>query len=268
MPGTSRFESLIAEAEEHPLGGWDFSWIRGRYEENEVPWDYNALVKKRARESPDLLDIGTGGGERLASLAPLPARTVATESYPPNVPIARRRLAPLGVEVIWTSAAPGNQSVPLARAPHRTAGLLPFRDESFHLVIDRNEAFLASEVARVLVPGGRLVIEMTGGSHFPELCESLGLPVLPNPFWMLSNAKRQLRDAGLKVTRSEEAYYEMSFMDVGALVWYLRMIPWAAPGFSVRGQRERLRRLHLKMEKEGPIRIPRYGFWLEALKGK
>jgi SAM-dependent methyltransferase len=261
------FNSLIAEAERHPLGGWDFSWIKGRYEETDVPWDYGATVRERASGSPDLLDVGTGGGERLASLVPLPARTVATESYPPNVPIAHSRLAPLGVEVVWTSAAPDNQSAPLVRAARSTAGLLPFRDSSFHLVIDRNASFLASEVARVMVPGGRLVIEMTGASHFPELCESLGLPVLPNPFWMLGNAKRQLEGAGLKVAMSEEAWYEMFFKDVGALVWYLRMIPWAAPGFSVKGQRKELLEIHDRMETEGPVRVPRYGFWLEAIKG-
>jgi hypothetical protein len=35
-----------------------------------------------------LLDMGTGGGELLASMAPLPD-VWATEGYPPNVPIAR-----------------------------------------------------------------------------------------------------------------------------------------------------------------------------------
>jgi len=33
--------------------------------------------------------MGTGGGEFLASLAPLPMHTSATEAYPPNVEIAR-----------------------------------------------------------------------------------------------------------------------------------------------------------------------------------
>ena len=47
-----------------------------------------------------LLDIGTGGGEFLSSLQALPQIVYATEVYKPNMPIARKRLSSLGVEVI------------------------------------------------------------------------------------------------------------------------------------------------------------------------
>jgi cyclopropane fatty-acyl-phospholipid synthase-like methyltransferase len=67
-----------------------------------LPWDYTATVLEHARRSPDLLDLGTGGGEWLAALPYRPARTVATEAWPPNVSVARGRLKPLGTEVVRT----------------------------------------------------------------------------------------------------------------------------------------------------------------------
>jgi hypothetical protein len=83
----AEFERLIAEAEAHPFSGWDFSWLGGRTITSSLPWNYDALVLSRARTSPDLLDLGTGGGEWLAGLPHRPDRTVATESD--NV-VARR----------------------------------------------------------------------------------------------------------------------------------------------------------------------------------
>ncbi len=106
MARPDEFESLLAEAQAQPFIGWDFSWVVKRVVTQPLPWDYPALVVKRARRSPDLLDLDTGGGELLAGLAFRPRRTMATESYPPNVPVAARRLRPLNVPVVKVEGPP------------------------------------------------------------------------------------------------------------------------------------------------------------------
>lgn len=260
------FDTLLAEALARPTQGWDFGWLRerGRFEEGAVPWDYDWLVRERERGSPDLLDLGTGGGERLATFRPHPSRTVATEAYAPNVQVAGRRLLPLGIQVIHVAGAPDNA----LQRPERGVPSLPFRDGSFHLVIDRNESFVAREVSRILAPGGTFLTEQTGTSEISEISKLFDLPV-PSPAvptWDLRTARDQVVRAGLRVTKSAEAEFEMAFHDIGALVWYLRMVPWAVPRFSTELQRPRLEDLHSRMSREGPLRIPRYGFWLEARK--
>ena len=51
------------------IHGWDFSHIRGRYEEEQdLPWDYDAIVRARLDREAMLLDYDTGGGEYLLSL--------------------------------------------------------------------------------------------------------------------------------------------------------------------------------------------------------
>jgi hypothetical protein len=90
------FDELIAEAESQPFAGWDFSYVKDRMVEAPHPWDYLVEVLGRLNGVSALLDLGTGGGEVLSQLAPLPPRTFATEEYPPNAPIAARRLHPLG----------------------------------------------------------------------------------------------------------------------------------------------------------------------------
>lgn len=77
---------LLAEYEQ-PFSGWDFSRLAGRRESLRPhdTWDYTATVRRAMGGATALLDMDTGGGEFLATLAPLPPDTVAIEGYPPNV---------------------------------------------------------------------------------------------------------------------------------------------------------------------------------------
>ncbi|WMC91913.1 hypothetical protein [Kineothrix sp. MB12-C1] len=48
------------------IHGWDFSHIRGRYEEeNDLPWDYYKIIMQYLSPNKRLLDIDTGGAEFL-----------------------------------------------------------------------------------------------------------------------------------------------------------------------------------------------------------
>src|SRR5271154_4656541 len=97
-------QGLIAawQAEEQqPFQGWDFSHLDGRWHEDQPPWSYDGLVRALLPPADSLLDIGTGGGEQLLAFKDvLPARTVATEGYPPNFPIAQANLEPHEIEVV------------------------------------------------------------------------------------------------------------------------------------------------------------------------
>ena len=51
------------------IHGWDFSHIEGRYScEDDLPWDYRAIVRSFLRPDARLLDYDTGGGEFLLKL--------------------------------------------------------------------------------------------------------------------------------------------------------------------------------------------------------
>ena len=93
------FERIVQDAERQPFSGWEFSYLEGRYEQSKVSWDFQGMLLQRLEHAGSLLDLGTGGGEFLSSLQPLPRTTCVTEGYPPNAKIAKRRLEVLGVEV-------------------------------------------------------------------------------------------------------------------------------------------------------------------------
>ena len=92
------FDSLISDALNHKISGWNFSYIEERSLMEDLKWNYREIVSSRFKPDITLLDMGTGGGELLASFRGLPENTIATEGYPPNVPVARKRLESLGIQ--------------------------------------------------------------------------------------------------------------------------------------------------------------------------
>ncbi|HZO26815.1 MAG TPA: class I SAM-dependent methyltransferase [Chloroflexota bacterium] len=259
-------DRLLEEAERQPFEGWDFSWLEGRMRVEPLPWDFEALASAHARQSPDLLDMGTGGGERLSRLMGRPARTVATEAWAPNVPVAGRRLLPLGIGVVQDEGAPDNTSQGAETSPRRFQGRLPFRGASFHLVTNRLEAFVASEVARVLAPGGVFLTQQIDNDWARGYYRLLGLPAPPRPpiRWALKLAVAQVEAAGLEVVARGVGDEGHAYLDVGALAWYLKVIPWAIPGFSIERFRPRLAQLHAQILSDGPLTVSVPHFWLEA----
>jgi len=244
-------ENLIDEALAAHFSGWDFSWLAGRWIDSPLPWNYGQRVRAALPGVQSLLDMGTGGGEFLAAQTPLPPDTWATENYAPNMPIARGRLEPRGVRVVTGVADDA----------------LPFADGRFDLVINRHESFDADEIWRILKPGGRFMTQQVGGRDNLRLNELLqGVAAFEFDAWGLDIAVQQLTAAGLMVVEQLEAFPETRVSDIGAVVYYLRAIPWQIEDFTVQGYRDKLMALHQTMEREGGLRLTSHRFYIEAVK--
>lgn len=202
-----------------PVVGWDFAHLRGRMTEDHPPWDFDALCRSQLQSAHHVLDMGTGGGEQLPTFADLlPRDTVATEGWPPNIPIARAALEPHGVRVVPYDA----------EAAESAARVMPFEDDRFDLVLNRHEAFVTSEVARVLCPAGTFLTQQVAGDDAHELHELFGgTPSYPD------HLREQLLDrlgsADLIVEDGAEWTGAYRFRDVAALVAYLHLVPWDVP---------------------------------------
>ena len=71
--------------------GWDFS---GMNELRQLaPWDYHDVVLRYLRSSDDVLDVGTGAGERLRDLAPSFGHGLGIDADPEMVRLAREEPA-------------------------------------------------------------------------------------------------------------------------------------------------------------------------------
>ena len=234
------FDELVTEALTAPFSGWDFSWLDRRSRTEPLPWDYSARVASLARKARTMLDMGTGGGEALSLLPDRAPCTVAAEAWPPNVPVAGRRLRPLGITVIQNEAAADNMNQDGAGE----GGRLPFRDGSLDLICNRHESFLAVEVSRVLVPSGTFVTQQVDYRDNDDLAQMLGIETPKEPDSWIGLAKRQVTEAGLEIEEAVRADQRIRFDDIAAVVFYLKAVSWSIPGYSLEKHRDRLRALY------------------------
>jgi len=247
------YEELEAEAAGVSVEGWDFSWLEGRATEQRPSWGYQRAMGERMARATAALDIQTGGGEVLAGIPKLPPLVVATESWPPNIARATKRLHPRGVVVVADTDEPP----------------LPFADEAFDLVVSRHPVTTWwSDIARVLQPGGTYFSQQVGPASVFELVEYfLG----PQPDAIRrkrhpDDARARAEAAGLQVVDLRLESLRTEFLDVGAVIYFLRKVIWMVPGFTVEHHRPRLRELHERIQRDGPFVATTTRFLIEARK--
>ena len=247
-----QIRSWKAEEEIAYIHGWDFSHIDGRYAEQEdLPWDYRELVERYLRKDQKILDIDTGGGEFLLSLGHPYENTAAMENYPPNMALCAETLLPLGIDF-----RPGDGKGPL-----------PFEDGSFDLVLDRHGDFNAEEIYRVLKTGGYFVTQQVGAENDRELVQLLcGETQMPFPEQYLDITEAKFREAGFAILETQECFRPIHFFDVGALVWFARIIQWEFPDFSVDTHLEGLLEAQRILDAKGKLEGSIHRFMLVAQK--
>ena len=241
-PLPPRDRELIAEwqkEERQPFTGWDFGHLDGRWSRESPPWSYEERVRSLMPTAASVLDLGTGGGEKLLEFRDiLPPRVAATEGYAPNLRLARQRLEPLGVEVAKSETALYDE--------------LPFESDSFDLVIDRHSGFNIAEIERVLAPGGTFLTEQVDGNNFGDLSAAFDCQQ-PWTFFTLEWVLAQIAQTDLVVEMAQEWTGVTTFCDVGAIVYYLRAVPWTVESFGVERHLVYLQKLQRRLEREGAL---------------
>ncbi|HSJ58545.1 MAG TPA: methyltransferase domain-containing protein, partial [Anaerolineae bacterium] len=248
-------QQLIAawrKEEQAPFAGWDFSYLDGRMIEEKPPWSYLARAAELMDGASSVLDMGTGGGERLLRLRERwPDKVAVTEDYPPNVALARERLEPLGVTVVEVAL---EEEI-----------AMPFAGGEFDLVLNRHSGLNPSEVARILAPGGTFLTQQVHGLWAHDLIAHFGAPV-PWPNDTPGIVAPRLEAAGLEVATCLDWTGKLTFTDAGAIVYYLKAIPWLVPGFSVATHVEYLLALHERLERGEELVFAAEKYLIEARK--
>ena len=182
------------------------------------PWDYRHRAADLIGRASFVLDMGTGGGELFADLCRgRRGRAVATEPWHVNAPIAKSRLAPLGVEVVG------------AHSLH-----LPFRNDVFDLVLDRHEEMDPAEVGRVLARGGIVLTQQVGRNDWKEV--RTFFPRMQDWGPVFARYVSGFEGARMKIERSESHDTRVAYHGLGEVVYILCVAPWMIPAFDPLGQ--------------------------------
>lgn len=242
----------LKEEEVAHIKGWDFSHIQDKYEEgNDLPWDYEKIIRQYLKDDSVILDYDTGGGEFLLSLKHPYDKTAATEGYLSNVELCREKLLPLGIDFKVCS----------------DPSQIPYEGETFDIILNRHGEFNAKELYRLLKKEGIFITQQVGCDNDRDLVEWV-LPDIPKPF-PHANLKEQalyLKEAGFQVVEAQEVYRQIKFYDIGAFVWFAHIIEWEFPGFSVDKCFETLIKMQEKLEQDGVIEGTTHRYLIVAKK--
>ena len=246
------YQEWKAEEDIAHIHGWDFSHIYGRHkEEDSLPWDYKSIVLDYLKDDLSILDIDTGGGEFLLSLNHPFHNTFATEGYKPNVTLCEEKLIPLGINFKEYSF------------PDR----IPYEDESFDIVINRHGAIDHQEIKRILKKGGLFITQQVGDNNDRDLIKMV-LPntLAPFPGMNLNNQQKIFENLGFEIIKGEESYRPIVFYDIGAFVWFARIIEWEFPSFSVDNCYDELLTMQEEIDKNGKVLGTTHRYLLVARK--
>jgi len=239
--------------EKEPFEGWDFSHIKGRFKEGDPDWNYKSTAKKLIKKSNSVLDMATGGGEGFSEILSVfnPKKAIAIEGYKPNVSVAGKNLQKHGVKVIYSNEAKK----------------LPFYKGDFDLVLNRHGGLAPNlnELARIIAPGGIFLTQQVDGRNLKDLMKEFGV----KPKWefnTLSNVTKNLKKAGFEIVDSKVWKGKTTFKDVGALIYFLKAIPWIVDNFSVKKHLTILEKLQKRIQKKGKLEFTARRFLILAKK--
>lgn len=236
---------LKAQELQKEFSGWDFSYLKGRWETEDLPWNYRDIVSKYLRPEHQLLDMRTGGGELLRTFDHPFHQTAVTEGWQKNYQLLLKTLKLQGVNDQFVD----------------DQEQLNFADDSFDLVINSHGSFSICEVRRVLKKDGFFISQQVGDINGNLLASKL----LSNfrqekKIFNLSEVSSELRQTNFEVIYENEYFPDRKFYDMEGLIYYVRTIPWEFPDFSVKTNFDELLQLQEELIQKGFVQDVQHRF--------
>lgn len=234
------------------FSGWDFSYLDGRWDDDDLPWNYKNIVLKYLKSDFKLLDMGTGGGEFLLTLNHPFINTSVTEGYKPNYEICLNKLVPLGIKV------------------YNYVGdevLNDIDDYSFDIVINRHESYNEKELYRILKTGGIFITQQVGAFNNKALATFFDESHIDQfPEMTLDKSVNRLICSGFDIVYSDEYYPILKFYDLGAIAYFAKIIEWEFVNFNVIDNIDKFLILQKELEETGYITSKEHRFIIVARK--
>lgn len=248
-----KLKEFWKEEEKNAFKGWDFSHLRDRWVDEELPWNYRDILNGYLKSDYKLLDMGTGGGEFLLSLNHPYNNTSVTEMWEPNVQLCKEKLEPLGIQV--KQVFNDNE--------------LPFENDTFDMIINRHESFDIEEVRRILKPNGVFITQQVGAKNNEILSKALLKDFKPQfPKNTLEIRQKQIQQNFFEVLYSGESFPFLRFKDIGAIVYFAKIIEWEFPNFSVDACFKELCELNEEIKVKGYVESIEHRFIIVCRKRK
>lgn len=167
-----------------------------------TPWDYLEEVKKHLTPTHSVLDIGVGGGELFAKLAPHFASGIGVDVDPDMIATAQENA----------------RSIPNLTFRVMDSNLEGL-DQHFDVIIDRHAPFNLEMVKAHLIRGGVFITQQVGEKNMQIIKGVLGQP-LRKPVI----SRDALESVGLTIIDFREYNVEYVVHDIESLVFWLKAL--------------------------------------------
>jgi SAM-dependent methyltransferase len=168
----------------------------------QVPWDYLEVVKQYMSRNKDVLDIGTGGGERFIRLASFFRYGLGVDIDPAMVEIAKQNAQRVhNIDFIVSDV-------------HLTT-----ISRQFDVIVDRHAPFDIAAIATHLKKGGFFITQQVGERNMLNVKQILRQTITASPL-----NKSTLGSAGLNVVTLQEYDVEYVVKDIESLVFWLNAL--------------------------------------------
>jgi SAM-dependent methyltransferase len=242
----SNFYEYLTKEFDAQFSGWDFSYVKGRMIEDELQWNYKNIVEKWFNGKEYLLDMHTGGGELLSSLSNLPKKVYATEGYEPNIPIAEKRLKDKNIIL----------------KPLTNVNEIPFENDYFDIIINSHGSYDINELKRTLRKDGLFITQQVGGLNGIDINMALETKTMDYVEWCLIKNIEMFQNSEMEIIEYNEHIGKMKFIDMGAIVFYLKCIPWQINDFTIDKYYKKLEIINEVMKKKGYISFIMHRFYI------
>jgi len=138
--------------------GWDFSHLKKT--ETGKKWDFYKEVLKKVKPGNSILDIGTGGGERILKITKRFKSVYGIDHSPSMISTANKNLHKTKLKNVNFSLMDSSK--------------LDFPDNFFDIVTDRHCDFNPSEVFRVLKKGGYFLTQQVSEGDQRNIKKAFG----------------------------------------------------------------------------------------------
>lgn len=183
-----------------PRRGWDFS--RMRTKRQPVPWSYPDVVRAYLQRSDRVLDIGTGGGERLIEISTHFGSGVGVDADPEMVKIA-------------TENAQDIPNITFHQDDHR----LNKTPEEFDVILCRHAPYEVDALHSHLPQGGLFITQQVGEENMSNVKRTIG-QAAEAPVLSLDDFERK----GFQPLATMEYNVEYVVEDVESLVFWLQAL--------------------------------------------
>ena len=121
------------------------------------------------------------------------------------------------------------------------------------------------EIGRIISYGGIFFTQQVDGRNLEDLMKEFGA----KPKWefnTLTNVTKQLKNVNFEIVEAKEWKGKTVFKDIGALVYFIKAVPWIIDDFSVKKHQAVLEKLQKRIEKKGKLEFTARRFLILAKK--